>query len=175
MPVNWTVQSYTCLSASSHYVFIHALILVLKTTFARIPPPPSPGRFDSLRGTKPLHCWGFEIILRHTTLGLTPLDEGSVHRRDFYLTAHNKHQRQASVPPTGFQPTIPSSGRSQTHDLDCAATGIGSRYLNLCNKSLRTGQLILLCVLYEVKNISLSDCDIVSATKPLITFSWNSL
>jgi hypothetical protein len=30
------------------------------------------------------------------------------------------------MPPAGFEPTIPASGRPQTHALDCAATGIGS-------------------------------------------------
>jgi hypothetical protein len=32
---------------------------------------------------------GFTITLRHTTLGRTPLDEGSARRRDLYLTTHN--------------------------------------------------------------------------------------
>jgi hypothetical protein len=29
------------------------------------------------------------------------------------------------MPPAGFEPTIPASGRPQTHVLDRAATGIG--------------------------------------------------
>jgi hypothetical protein len=33
-------------------------------------------------GPGPLHYLGFTITLRHTTLGRTPLDEGSVRRRD---------------------------------------------------------------------------------------------
>jgi hypothetical protein len=32
-----------------------------------------------------LHCWGFEITLRHTTLVRTPLGVGSAHRKDLYL------------------------------------------------------------------------------------------
>ena len=36
---------------------------------------------------------GFRITLfRHTTLGWTPLDEGSAPRRDLYLTTHNTHK-----------------------------------------------------------------------------------
>ena len=33
------------------------------------------------------------------------------------------------MPPPGFEPTIPASERSQTHALDRAATGIGSKLL----------------------------------------------
>jgi len=40
-------------------------------------------------GPRPLHCWGFEITLRHTTLGRTPLDEGSVRRKTHYLTTRH--------------------------------------------------------------------------------------
>jgi hypothetical protein len=63
--------------------------------------------------------------LRHTTVGRTPLDEGPARRRDLYLTTHNTHKRQTSMPPVGFKPTIPVSERPQTHALDRAATGIG--------------------------------------------------
>jgi hypothetical protein len=42
---------------------------------------------------------GFTITLfRHTTLDRTPLDEGSARRRDLYLTTHNIHKRQTSMP-----------------------------------------------------------------------------
>ena len=41
------------------------------------------------------------------------------------LTTHNTHNRQTSIPPTRFEPTTPTSEKSQTHFLDCAATGIG--------------------------------------------------
>jgi hypothetical protein len=71
------------------------------------------------------HYRGFTIILRHTTLGRTPLDEWSARRRDLYLTIHNTHNRQTSMPPVGFEPIIPASEWPQTHALDCAATGIG--------------------------------------------------
>jgi hypothetical protein len=48
------------------------------------------------------------ITLRHATLGRTPLDEGSVRRRDLYLTTHNTHKRQASVPIGGIRTRNPS-------------------------------------------------------------------
>jgi hypothetical protein len=43
---------------------------------------------------------------RRTTVGRTPLDERSASRRDFYLTTHDTHNRQISMPPVGFEPTI---------------------------------------------------------------------
>jgi len=67
------------------------------------------------------------VTLSNTpTSGRNPLDEGSARRRDLYLTKHNTHNRQTSVPPAGFEPAIPASERSQTHALDRAATGIGA-------------------------------------------------
>jgi hypothetical protein len=38
---------------------------------------------------------------------------------------YNTHNRQTSMPPERFEPTILVSERSQTHALDRAATGIG--------------------------------------------------
>jgi hypothetical protein len=63
--------------------------------------------------------------LRHTTVGRSPLDEGPARRRDLYLTTHNTHKRQTSMPLVGFEPTILVSERPQTHVLDRTATGIG--------------------------------------------------
>jgi hypothetical protein len=74
----------------------------------------------------PPHCWGFEITVRHTTLGRTSLDEWSARRWNLYLTTHNTHKRETSMLPAGFEPAIPASELPQTHALDRAATGIGS-------------------------------------------------
>ena len=43
--------------------------------------------------------------------------------QDLYLTTHNTHNRQTSMPPVGFEPAIPGSERLQTHPLDRAASG----------------------------------------------------
>jgi hypothetical protein len=51
--------------------------------------------------------------------------------RDLYLTTHNTHNRQTSMPPVGFEPTISAGKRPQTYPLDRAATGTGVR-LTLC-------------------------------------------
>jgi hypothetical protein len=78
----------------------------------------------ALSGPRPPHCWGLIITLRHITLGWTPLDEWSAERRDLYPTTRNTHKRQTSMPPTGFESTIPESERPQTHTLNRASTGI---------------------------------------------------
>ena len=54
-------------------------------------------------------------LLDHTqqraTVGRTPLNERSVRRRDIYLTIHNTHNRQTSMPLVGFEPTIAAGER----------------------------------------------------------------
>ena len=59
--------------------------------------------------TKTSSCLGFDITLRHTTLGRTPLDEWSACRRDLYLTTHNTHNRQAFKTPAWFETAIPAT------------------------------------------------------------------
>jgi hypothetical protein len=60
------------------------------------------------RGPRPPHYGGFEITLRHTTLGRTPEDERSACRRDLYLTTQNTHKRQTSMLQAGFKTRNPS-------------------------------------------------------------------
>ena len=71
----------------------------------------------------------FLMFLDHTqrriTAGRTPLDEWSARRRDLYLTTQNTHNRQTSMPPVGFEPTISARFRPQTCAIDRAATGTG--------------------------------------------------
>jgi hypothetical protein len=78
---------------------------------------------------------------RHTTLGRTALDEWSARRRDLYLTTHNTHNRQTSMPTAGFEPPILVSERPKTHALDRTATGIGVNshccVLNICGEYTR--------------------------------------
>ena len=62
---------------------------------------------------------------RRTAVGRTPLDEWSARRRDLCLTTHNTHNRQTSMPPVGFEPTISVGERPQIYALDVAATGTG--------------------------------------------------
>ena len=61
-----------------------------------------------------------------TTVGRTPLDEWSARRRDLNLTSHNTRNRQTSMPPVGFEPTISAGERPQTYAFGRAATGTGT-------------------------------------------------
>ena len=69
--------------------------------------------------------WFLDHTQRPTTVGRTPMDEWSARRIDLYLTTHNTLNRQTSMPPAGFEPTIPAGERPQTYALDRAATGTG--------------------------------------------------
>ena len=57
----------------------------------------------------------FLMFLDHTqrrsTVSRTPLDEGSARRRDLYLTTHDTHNRQISMPLVGFEPKISAGER----------------------------------------------------------------
>ena len=57
----------------------------------------------------------FLMFLDHTqrrsTVGRNPLDEWSARRRDLYMTTHDTHNRQISMPPVGFEPTISAGER----------------------------------------------------------------
>ena len=81
--------------------------------------------FDLFAGHGFPRSWGSTITLRHTTFGRTPLDEWPAWHRDLFLTTHNTFKKQTSMPPAGFELTIPASERPKTHALDRAATGIG--------------------------------------------------
>ena len=74
----------------------------------------------------------FTRFLSHTKwctiVGRTPLDKWSARRRDLYLTTHNTHSRQMSMPLAGFEPTIWADKWPQTYVLDGAATGTGCSY-----------------------------------------------
>ena len=59
----------------------------------------------------------------HTKFGRPPRDKWSSHGRDLYLTTHNTHDRQTSMPPAGFEAAVLASRQLQTYSLDCEATG----------------------------------------------------
>jgi hypothetical protein len=70
---------------------------------------------------------------QHTTVSRT-LDEWSAHHRDLFVTTHNTHNRQASMPLVGFKPTVSADEQPQTYTLDHAAneTGIFRTYRLKC-------------------------------------------
>jgi hypothetical protein len=65
---------------------------------------------------------------RYPTVGRTPwMNDQSV--ADLYLTTHNTHNRQTSMPSVGFKPTVSAGQRPQTYALDGEATGTGEIYI----------------------------------------------
>ena len=82
-----------------------------------------PSDVTAQRGPVPPHSLRFlDHTQWHTTVGRTPLDESSACRRDLYLTTHNTHKRQTSLPLAGFEPAILASDRPQILALDRSAT-----------------------------------------------------
>ena len=92
---------YICIPYTQTYIYKHLIF--------------SPHGAIAPSGPGPPHYRGFTIILRHNTLGRTPLDEWSAQRRDLYLTTYNIQKRQTSTAPAGIEPAISASGRPQTH------------------------------------------------------------
>ena len=66
----------------------------------------------------------------HTHTLTKILQEESARCIDLYLTTHNAHNRQISMPPEEIRTRNPRSQRPQTHPLQCVATGIGE---DTCN------------------------------------------
>jgi hypothetical protein len=71
----------------------------------------------------PGHTRILDNTQRRATVGRTPLHEWSARRSDLYLTTHNTHNRQTSMPLVGFEPMIAAGERPYTYALDRAATG----------------------------------------------------
>jgi hypothetical protein len=92
-------------------------------------------RFVSFRSPSLLHLlvhskrrrflFSLDHTQTHTTVGRTPLDEGSARCKDLYLITQTLYKRQTSMPSVGFEPMIPATAGPQTYTLDRAATGIG--------------------------------------------------
>jgi hypothetical protein len=66
-----------------------------------------------------------EVSRSHTTTHNSRQGSPGAGRRDLYLTTHNTHNRQTSMPPVGFESTISAGEQPQTYVLDRAATGAG--------------------------------------------------
>ena len=98
----------------------------------------------------------FLMFLDHTqrrsTVGRTPLDEWSARRRDLYLTTHDTHNRQISMPPVGFEPTISAGERPLWCVVVCdlESSRIGAPYIydisNLRVNIILTLRLLIILV-----------------------------
>ena len=75
-------------------------------------------------GPRPPICRGLMIVLRHTTVGRNSLDARSAQHTEFRQHATFVRDRHPCAR-AGFEPTIPTNERPQTHTLDRAATKIG--------------------------------------------------
>ena len=105
------------ISNQQHTVFYKLMCWLAGSLTCRLPnvvrSPPA------RRSRKLSHYWlmfGSSLTMfyntqRRTTCGRTPLDEWSVRRRDLYRTTQNTHNRQTSMSPVGFEPTIPAGER----------------------------------------------------------------
>jgi hypothetical protein len=121
-------------------------------------------------GLRPLACWyyGFESRRGHGCLSVvccqvqvSATSWSLVQRsstecdwcRDLYLTTHNNHNRQISMPPTVFEPTFPASERPQSHVLDRAVIGFDSQTLS-----------VPLIFTQSVKYVLFTDLTVICAT-----------
>ena len=112
------LDTCSCEGFSSQRMTLFFFLLALQ-------PPSGVVFYSPLMGFSLLAC---DVSWSHTTthhIRWTPLNEWSVRRRDLYLTTHNTHNRQISMPRVGFEPTISSGERPKTYALDRAATGTG--------------------------------------------------
>jgi hypothetical protein len=64
---------------------------------------------------------------RRTTVGRTPLDEWSVRRRDLYLTTHNNHNRQTSMPPPPTYRGFLFTHKNPTASAGFEASNLGTK------------------------------------------------
>ena len=60
-------------------------------------------------------CFFLNHTQRHTTVGRTPLDEWLTIRRTLHLTKHNIQNRQTSMPPVGFEPSVSECKRPYSY------------------------------------------------------------
>jgi hypothetical protein len=86
----------------------------------------------------------------HTTLSRTPLYRWSARCRDLYLTTHNIHNREISIPPAGLEPTNSASDRLKTYAYKRAAAGIGIFTLIIIVSSLEATP----CIIFNNRKIS---------------------
>jgi hypothetical protein len=114
---------------------------------------------DSHSGPRPPDYWDFEIILRHTILGRTPLGEWPARRRELCLTTHRTYKTHTCMTPAGFEPAIPTSEKPQIHALDRAATGIGwGKYMDSFNRGFCKVRGRSVTFKPHVKNMKLNAC-----------------
>jgi hypothetical protein len=93
---------------------------------------------------------------------MTALDGRSALSRDLYLTTHNTHKEQISMPSAEFEPTILASERPETDTLDRAATGIArSITYSVKIQALCFGNFWQQFVYYEIQWRFMNQCPVI--------------
>ena len=93
----------------------------------------------------------------YTKRGRTPLDEWSVRRTYIYLTTHNTHSRQTSMPTVGLEPEIPASEEPQAH-RPRPRVHRDRRKISYSNQFSPEGQNTQNCHAYRPPHYSTSRC-----------------
>jgi hypothetical protein len=94
------------------WCMLFCVVCHCSTTATGYKPPFSPLNGSTAPSEHRPPLCGSTITLGHTALGRTPLDQWSARCRDLYLTTHENHKRQTSVPQAGFEPAIPANERA---------------------------------------------------------------
>ena len=89
---------------------------------------------------------GFTITLRHTTLGRTPLDEGSARRRDLYVTTHNTYDKETYMLTGWFRTRNPS--KRAAADPRLRPRGHWDRPVNCYCIQVKEDEIYVECSLY---------------------------
>jgi hypothetical protein len=95
---------------------------------------------------------------RRTAVGRTLLDEWSARRRDLYLTTHNTHNRQTSMPPVGF--VNHDRSRRTAVDLRLRPRGYWDRHCKHCclAKLIIITYVCVCCLVYPACNAHAPYC-----------------
>ena len=116
---------------------------------------------------------------RRTTVGSTPLDEGSARRRDLYLTTHDTHNRQISMPPVGFEPKISAGERPAAWIFVCcechvlSGRGLCDELITRLEESYRLWYVVVcdletsrICApyIYDIRSLRGNDLTIILLT-----------
>jgi len=93
---------------------------------------------------------------QRTTVGRTPLDEWLARRRDLYLTTHDTHNRQISMPPVGFEPKISAGERPAAAPLLRSCMFIAVLYMLRVAMCPSSGELYQYDIWYM--SLCIDDC-----------------
>jgi len=117
----WATEQRPGIKSCSHY-YRHLTAFRAEDNHGNInsppPPPLHPYAATAPSGWGLPHDQSLTITLRHVTLGRIHLDKWPAWRRGLYLTTHNNHRRETSMPPERFKTAIVASEQPRNHALD---------------------------------------------------------